>query len=57
MKIPDMLNAIYFVLGLVKKYMFVPYKIEGWNLIYDINDMGVFGLPITVNIWFYLIIH
>ena len=50
MKIPDMLNAIYFVLGLVKKYMFVPYKIEGWNLIYDINDMEVFGFPIKVII-------
>ena len=52
---PDMLNAIYFILGIAKKYMFVPYKVEGWNIIYDINDMGVFGLPINVIFYYYFI--
>jgi hypothetical protein len=32
----------------MKRQYFTPYHVEGWNIVIDINNMSVFGLPVKV---------
>ena len=41
------------MLGTMKRQYFTPYHVEGWNIVIDINNMSVFGLPVKV-FWIYL---
>lgn len=34
------------MLGIVKKYMFIPGKVENWIFLLETNNVGVFGLPV-----------
>lgn len=34
-----------FYLGLVRKHMLLPGKVENWILVIETNSVGVFGLP------------
>ena len=39
-------QAISVFLDLVKKYMFIPYHIENWVILFDIHEKGVMSLPL-----------
>lgn len=32
-------------MGIIKKYMFIPGKVENWIFLLESNGLGVFGLP------------
>lgn len=37
-----------FICDTLKKYYYAPGRIEKWNLLVDINDIGISDLPITI---------
>lgn len=41
-----------FYLDLVKRYLFVPGKVENWVILIDTNNVGLLGLPFKVKYFF-----
>jgi hypothetical protein len=34
------------MMGIIRKHMFIPGKVENWLFILESNGLGVFGLPV-----------
>ncbi|CAD8212465.1 unnamed protein product [Paramecium octaurelia] len=39
------IQALSFQMGIIKKHMFIPGKVENWIFLLESNGLGVFGLP------------
>ncbi|CAD8054470.1 unnamed protein product [Paramecium sonneborni] len=44
-QLPPILNAMCVLLNYIQKFMLVPYYVEKWRIIVDLNDISIFRLP------------
>ncbi|CAD8136136.1 unnamed protein product [Paramecium octaurelia] len=44
-QLPPILNALCVLLNYIQKFMLVPYYVEKWRIIVDLNDISLFRLP------------
>ncbi|CAD8142971.1 unnamed protein product [Paramecium octaurelia] len=44
-QLPPILNAICVLLNHIQKFMLVPYHVEKWRIIVDLNDISIFRMP------------
>lgn len=42
----ELIRSVSVILDMVKRYMFKPYHIENWVMIFDLADRGVLNLPL-----------
>ncbi|CAD8132266.1 unnamed protein product [Paramecium pentaurelia] len=44
-QLPPILNAMCVLLNYIQKFMLIPYYVEKWRIIVDLNDISLFRLP------------
>lgn len=43
----DFINVLYFTLYVTQRYRMIPYYVEKWNLLFDLNGMTFSQIPYT----------
>jgi len=49
MNLKELIEAMCFVFDVVRKYYFVPGKVENWVIIIELNHGGIFDFPTKVK--------
>jgi hypothetical protein len=47
-QIDDFIEALTFIFRTTREYMMLPYHIENWIVMIDINNKGVLNFPLSV---------